>query len=110
MLIEVVMVRAVLSKCANPECSEQFLYLHQGKLFCLTPTPEVQAIGQIAIPKLTERFWLCDRCAKTLTLVWGGTHAKLVPLPAKPVSMLSALATNAESKERKRTRAASRGR
>jgi hypothetical protein len=101
----------MLSKCANPECSERFLYLHQGKLFCLTPTPEVQAIGEVANPKLSERFWLCERCAKALTLVWGGTRAKLVPLPEKPLAMPAVFAAKVTPKERKRSaRSASHGR
>jgi len=33
----------MLSKCANPECSEQFRYLHQGKMFCLIPAPKAAA-------------------------------------------------------------------
>jgi hypothetical protein len=32
---------------------------------------------------LTERFWLCDACAKELTVIWGGTEAKVVNLPKK---------------------------
>jgi hypothetical protein len=32
----------MLSKCANPGCSETFRYLCQGKIFCLSPTPEVE--------------------------------------------------------------------
>jgi hypothetical protein len=74
----------MVSKCANPECSERFLYLHQGKLFQLTPTPEVEAVGWECAPPLFERFWLCDRCCKKMTVVWGGTEAKLVSLPAEP--------------------------
>jgi len=81
----------MLSKCANPDCSEQFHYLHQGKLFCLTPTPEVQAITEDACPALYERFWLCESCAKEMTLVWGGTQAKLVPLPAETLDMPAVL-------------------
>ncbi len=74
----------MLSKCANPECSEQFRFLHQGKIFHLTPTPDVQACDDASLSLLYERFWLCDSCAKKLTLVWGGTQARLVPLPEKP--------------------------
>jgi hypothetical protein len=87
----------VLSKCANPGCSEQFRYLHQGKLYCLIPTPEVQAVGNGRIPTLYERFWLCARCSKTLTLIWSGTQATVVPLPAKPVSMPEVLSAKSES-------------
>lgn len=71
----------MLSKCANPACSEKFLRLHQGKLFTLSPTPEVEADTKGFALSLYERFWLCDRCCKLITLVWAGTEVKLVPLP-----------------------------
>jgi len=76
-------VRAMLSKCVNPECSEVFRYLRQGKIFLLSPTPEVQMVAGTAHPWLYERFWLCDKCSKQMTVVWGGTEAKLVALPAR---------------------------
>ena len=104
---------AVLSKCANPECHEQFRYLHQGKLFCLTPTPDVAKVADGAIPGLYERFWLCDLCSKTMTLAWAGAHIKVVPLPAKPVvvtPVLSAQAKLVPQPRRRSARAASRGR
>lgn len=70
----------MLSKCANPECSEILRCLHQGKIFCLAPTPEVESLTGEMHPVLQERFWLCDRCSKEMTLVWGGTQVELVPL------------------------------
>jgi hypothetical protein len=72
---------AMLSKCANPDCSEVLRYLHEGKIFCLSPTPEVEAVTGDLLPVLHERFWLCDECSKEMTVVWGGTEVKLVPLP-----------------------------
>jgi len=96
----------VLSKCANPECSEQFRFLHEGKVFQLTPTPEVQEMSEGAFPGLYERFWLCDRCSKEMTLIWAGTHAKLVPLPAAPVAMPAALAGKVVPRKRSIKRAA----
>ena len=74
----------MLSKCANPECSEQFRYLHQGRLFCLAPTPEVAATSQGSLELLYERFWLCDRCCKEMKVTWDGLRAKVVRLPTKP--------------------------
>jgi hypothetical protein len=71
----------MLSKCANPECSEQFRYLHQGRLFCLTPTPEVQATSYGSLEFLYERFWLCERCLKEMKVVWDGFRAKVELLP-----------------------------
>ncbi len=73
----------MLSKCANPDCSESFRYLHQGKIFCLAPTPEVEAVTGEFLPQFQERFWLCDECSKKMTVVWGGTQVKLEPLPAQ---------------------------
>ena len=103
----------MLSKCANPECAEQFRYLHQGKLFCLTPTPDVEKVADGAIPALYERFWLCDLCSKTMTLVWAGAQIKIVPIPVKPLVVPAVLSTQAKlvQQPRKRAaRAASRGR
>lgn len=73
---------AMLSKCANPKCSEQFRYLHQGRLFCLTPTPEVQATNYGSLEFLCERFWLCDRCAKQMRVVWDGLQARVEQQPS----------------------------
>jgi hypothetical protein len=74
----------MLSKCANPECSEILRYLHQGKIFCLAPTPEIETLSAEPSPQLHERFWLCDQCSKKLTLVWAGTEVKLVPIAVQP--------------------------
>jgi len=70
----------VLSKCANPECSEVFRYLHQGKIFHLS-VPEAEASAGTSISLRHERFWLCDQCSKKMTLVWAGTQVKVIPLP-----------------------------
>ena len=71
----------MLSKCANPGCSEVFRYLHEGKVFHLSPTPKVQMAAGSASSSLHERFWLCDECSKRMTVVWDGTQAKVVRLP-----------------------------
>lgn len=73
----------MLSKCANPECSEPFLRLQRGKLFHLSPTPEVRESSEGSSPDLYERFWLCDRCCKEMTVVWAGDQVKLERLPSK---------------------------
>jgi len=73
----------MLAKCANPECFEVFRFLHQGKVFCLSPTPDLQKISGTRSPSLRERFWLCDGCSREMTLVWGGANVKLVHLPVK---------------------------
>ncbi len=70
----------MLSKCANPECSEQFRYLHQGRLFHLSPIPELH-LHEEACRRLYERFWLCDQCCKSLTVIWDGLQAKIIHLP-----------------------------
>lgn len=101
----------MLSKCANPECSEILRYLYQGKIFSLSPTPEVQSVTGKPIPAFEERFWLCGRCAKEMTLVWGGTRVRLVRLPSKPETFASrASKNNTMRKKSRRAPAASAGR
>ena len=104
----------MLSKCANPECSAVFLYLHEGKIFYLAPTPEVQIATGMQHPNLHERFWLCSQCSKVMTLVWSGTQVKLVPkpAPAKPKEVLpqSSAPIKHLARGRLRGRAASAGR
>lgn len=71
----------MLSKCANPECSEMFRYLRQGKVFRLAPSPAVQAAATALGCQLNERFWLCGRCSQEMTVIWNGTRASIAPLP-----------------------------
>ena len=73
-------------------------YLHQGKVFQLTPTPEVEAVGGGFSPFLCERFWLCAKCCKEMTLGWGGNEPKLVPLHAKPVVPILPVPVNVQKK------------
>ena len=70
----------MLDKCANPSCSAKFRHLHQGKLFRLSPTPEVEALRVGSLEFLYERFWLCEDCAKKMEIVWDGLQAKVVDL------------------------------
>ncbi len=102
----------MLSKCANPECSEIFRYLHAGKIFYLAPTPDIEIAMGTQHPVLHERFWLCARCSKEMTVVWGGTQAKVVRL-ARKGGRTSACARNEEQRwteDDRRARAASAGR
>lgn len=99
----------MISKCANPACSEKFLHLHEGKIFHLSPTPEVEAASGGFAPALYERFWLCEKCSKQMTLVWGGTEAKLVELPKEPVVQTSSAPEKTEQKPKQKRPAASAG-
>lgn len=75
----------MLSKCANPECSTRFLYMRGGKLFRWDQLQGVKDSG-LAIRKEShgvEFFWLCDRCAPQMTVVYrkgvGITMKPLLP-------------------------------
>jgi hypothetical protein len=88
----------MLSKCANPECSEQFRYLHQGKMFCLIPTPKAAATSYGSPEFLYERFWLCDRCSKEMKVTWDGLRAKVVRLTAADPALPPSLGMEARSR------------
>ena len=63
----------MLAKCVNPVCCNQFLFLHQGKLFEVEfqYSDGVVASGHrepVNGKMHVERYWLCDKCAEELTL------------------------------------------
>lgn len=69
----------MVSKCANPSCSAPFRYLHQGRIFAVRPhSPDRGNVSRAVV----ERYWLCDTCAKTMTLVLRNGGVLLDPLPA----------------------------
>ena len=74
----------MLSKCANPECSTPFRYLRDGKLFRIDlDEPENTVADPIGVRKpwhRVEHFWLCGRCALTMTLV-ADKGRGVVPIP-----------------------------
>jgi hypothetical protein len=90
---------AMLSKCANSECSETLRYLHQGKIFCLSPTPNAEGKRN---GLLQERFWLCSQCSKEMTLIWCGKQVRLVPLPISVVPLTAAQTPKDQNKLKRR--------
>jgi len=91
----------MLSKCANPECSAKFGYLHDGKLFRVEldhrfggPEEGNEASFSQAVqlshrgPQLLiagksesrpEYFWLCSPCSQRMTV--GSDHDGIVLVP-----------------------------
>jgi hypothetical protein len=77
----------MLHKCANPACLTAFRSLGQGKLFQIESkyaVPRRESPGRrVRVVSRVERYWLCDRCSRSLTLAperGGGVTA--IPLPA----------------------------
>lgn len=72
----------MLSKCANPDCSASFRYLHEGRLFRMAVAGTVidhsnfGADPEITDPRMKkassriEFFWLCEECAPEMTLIF----------------------------------------
>ena len=81
----------MISKCANPDCSARFLYLHDGKLFRFEReamnSEEVLVGFDPAVLKPSSRgdfFWLCAKCSTTMTLI----HCKGVGITMHPLHPL----------------------
>lgn len=64
----------MLSKCANPSCSTQLIYLREGKIFVMEHTgkPKLRPPGPVLPSSAShlEHFWLCGTCSESLTLVY----------------------------------------
>jgi hypothetical protein len=79
----------MLSKCANPSCSNQLIYLREGKIFVMEHAAKAKLWPQGPIPARPaarlEHFWLCGRCAENLTLVYREeSGVEVVAKPSKP--------------------------
>ncbi len=73
----------MLSKCANPVCSAPFRYLHQGRIFSLMLGPEpngINAAWDHVVERPVERYWLCEACARTMTLCRAKNGVVVRPL------------------------------
>lgn len=82
----------MLSKCANPDCSAEFHYLGDGKLFAVHFEDEALRLGAGGItapalkkhPRGVEHFWLCSACSEKMTVGLDRGHNVLVlPLKSK---------------------------
>jgi len=60
----------MLSKCANPACSQPFRYLRDGKLFEITTKLGSEAaVDDRKLSCRLELFWLCGECCTKLTMI-----------------------------------------
>ena len=84
----------MISKCANPECSQPFHYLREGRLFQVTRDHAGRLLGgafsisEGGPPHRMEHYWLCGACAQRYTLVIdperGVVPASMPPAAAGP--------------------------
>lgn len=76
----------MLSQCANSQCSKPFLRLGRGKLFLLetkssAAAPDTRALRKLRQESLRQRYWLCEDCEQSWTLIQDCGHGiALVPL------------------------------
>ena len=84
----------MLSKCANPGCSNQFLYMQEGRLFRMET--QCGADGDPAFGderksvRRIEFFWLCSNCAARMTLIYQkGTGVSVQRLDSKALSAVA---------------------
>ncbi len=81
----------MLSKCANPQCSEPFIYLRDGRLFQIDTGAGPQLVTDGKLPHRIEYFWLCGQCALSMTLAFErGKGVVTVPLQREVVRSAAA--------------------
>lgn len=79
----------MVSRCANPECGARFHYLSQGRLFHFEVGAHASDRAAVSGPRLVaqkksvakiEHFWLCSKCASTMTLKQDKNEVVVIPL------------------------------
>lgn len=58
----------MLTKCANPSCTESFRYLGKGRLFRLEADPVSRSYTSHPDTVQEEYFWMCSKCSEHYTL------------------------------------------
>lgn len=66
----------MVAKCVNPYCNRPFRYLGHGKLF-VTEYPPTLASGLSPHARTREHFWLCEECAKSMTVAIRREHGRI---------------------------------
>lgn len=54
----------MLSKCANPGCTQLFRYLGEGRLFQVERNLSSKTDGKST--RKIEHYWLCERCSQAM--------------------------------------------
>lgn len=73
----------MLSKCANPSCTESFRYLGKGRLFRLEADPVSRSYTSHPDTVQEEYFWICPKCSEHYTLhLDDDGQVSVIPLPA----------------------------
>lgn len=78
--------RSLATQCANPQCSQELLYLGEGSLALLDmeshandqPRPDDGAFATRTLP--SSFFWLCGECTKTYVFKRWTTSGLVVVL------------------------------
>ena len=86
----------MLSKCLNPQCSETFQYLGQGRLFRIDFSESERKVAPAGkrpparskTPPI-EHFWLCEKCSAKMTIDFTEEgEVRAVPIEkARPASV-----------------------
>ncbi|HET9363899.1 MAG TPA: hypothetical protein VFP71_02825 [Candidatus Angelobacter sp.] len=70
----------MLSKCANPSCSNRLVYLREGKIFMMEAAPSQTGPAAPKTSNRIEHFWLCGTCSAEMTLAYDRQQGvKVVP-------------------------------
>lgn len=76
----------MLSKCANPSCSNEFHYFGEGKVFEIRSEISASAAHSShgKKRKSIEHYWLCASCSSKLTIAMDSArNILIIPRPSQ---------------------------
>jgi hypothetical protein len=84
----------MVSKCANPACTSVFHFLHEGRIFTVVRAENKSAGADAGTKRRVEHYWLCNACARTMTLTCSAGKVAVRPLPGDPPAPRLVLSEN----------------
>lgn len=71
----------MVSKCANPECDNEFRYLHEGRLFAVDipfTTAQSDEPKSTLRPRSVQYFWVCRKCFPHIRIEYDRAKGNVV--------------------------------
>lgn len=79
----------MLSKCANPTCSNHFRYLHEGRLYLINSISHFDGRKRLSASASKsgppEYAWLCSVCSSYMTIHINEENGTIVVVESEPL-------------------------
>lgn len=75
----------MVSRCLNPACKAPFTHIGEGRVFTVDQSLTAKKPRQHG--DITEQYWLCGTCSRSLKVVVEDGHIQTTPIETETASL-----------------------